>query len=826
MDNPNFLVFTPGGERIFSTTFLQYPGGGKRDGLIHAAYGGVYGKEYHDVIDSHVWTGPNVMPPLVHLGAAAPAGLLRYESDAFGKEYKDNLFTCCFNLQKVTRHIMEPVGSTFKTRDSDFLVSNNKDFHPTDVIEDADGSLLVIDTGGWYKLCCPTSQLQKPEVLGAIYRIRKKGMAVVADPRGTKLQWKNMSVEEVLKLFDDVRPCVRKRAVQVMADLFYSQREEKGEFQIPVSGLSPLTRLNQVWAFARMDRFGRFMLRSFKSEYVNDEDETVRQAAIHCLGLWRDANAVPELKKLLKSTSMHNRRAAAEALGRIGDRSAVPDLLAAASDPCDRTLEHSLIYALIEIADAKGTAGGLTSDNMHIRQAALIALDQMPNGGLQAETVAAYLASPNAQMKETAWWIAGRHPEWGGAVRGFLAQRLAVKKQTAAEQDELAKQLAKFARGGPVQQLLTASLDPNKAAETRRIVLRAMAQAGLKQAPEAWANGLAQVLASDDVDLIQEAIDTARSWRDPKQRSEPLVAALLKVSRDTKNPVAVRLSALGAVPGGIPEVDTATFDLLRTHLDPKQPVLVRSAAADALGRAKLSSAQLQILNGCIKTIGPMELDRVLDAYTGCTDDAVGLELLANLKTASAKTSLRIETLKPRLAKFGPEVQARANELYATLNVDADKQRAHLEKLLGELKEGKGDISRGRTIFNSEKAACFACHAIGYLGGKLGPDLTHIGRIRSERDLLESIVFPSASFVRGYEPVVVTCKDGKIFNGIVRKEAADEIVLATGADQEARIARDDIDDLRPSQVSVMPAGFDTVVTRQELADVIAFLRACK
>ena len=48
MDNPVDVVFTPGGERIFTTTFLQHPGGGQRDGLIHAIYGGVYGKD-HDV---------------------------------------------------------------------------------------------------------------------------------------------------------------------------------------------------------------------------------------------------------------------------------------------------------------------------------------------------------------------------------------------------------------------------------------------------------------------------------------------------------------------------------------------------------------------------------------------------------------------------------------------------------------------------------------------------------------------------------------------------------------------------------------------------------
>src|SRR5262249_14158911 len=38
----------------------------------------------------------------------------------------------------------------------------------------------VVDTGGWYKLCCPSSQLAKPDVLGAIYRVRKKGAAKLA----------------------------------------------------------------------------------------------------------------------------------------------------------------------------------------------------------------------------------------------------------------------------------------------------------------------------------------------------------------------------------------------------------------------------------------------------------------------------------------------------------------------------------------------------------------------------------------------------------------------------------------------------------------------
>ena len=159
MDNPVGLAFTPEGERILSGTFFQNPEGGKRDGLIHALYGGVYGK-VNDALEGHTRTG-DLLPIMTHLGPAAPAGLMRYESDVFGKEFENNLFVACFNLHKITRSVLQPSGATYQTTDSDFLVSDNTDFHPTDVLEDADGSLVVVDTGGWYKLCCPTSQLYK-----------------------------------------------------------------------------------------------------------------------------------------------------------------------------------------------------------------------------------------------------------------------------------------------------------------------------------------------------------------------------------------------------------------------------------------------------------------------------------------------------------------------------------------------------------------------------------------------------------------------------------------------------------------------------------------
>jgi len=82
MDNPVEMAFTPSGERFFICTFIQHPEAGKRDGLLHAVYGGVYGKQ-HDVLDGHKRTG-DLMPVMTHLGPAAACALTRYASHVFG----------------------------------------------------------------------------------------------------------------------------------------------------------------------------------------------------------------------------------------------------------------------------------------------------------------------------------------------------------------------------------------------------------------------------------------------------------------------------------------------------------------------------------------------------------------------------------------------------------------------------------------------------------------------------------------------------------------------------------------------------------------------
>ncbi len=62
--------------------------------------------------------------------------------------------------------------------------------------------------------------------------------------------------------------------------------------------------------------------------------------------------------------------------------------------------------------------------------------------------------------------------------------------------------------------------------------------------------------------------------------------------------------------------------------------------------------------------------------------------------------------------------------------------------------------------------------------------------------------------------------------MLRKDAADEIILATGPNTEVRVARADITEMRPGRVSVMPAGLDEQLSRQELSDLVAFFKGTK
>lgn len=839
MDNPVNVGWLPQGDRFLSCTFFQHPENGRRDGLIHSIYGGVYGKK-HDSIYEHPLTG-EVMPVLVHMGAAAPCGLIGSSGRTFGEQTKEpRLFACYFNLLKVVEHMLIPDGSTYVTKERELLGCDHPDFHPTDVFEDADGSLLIVDTGGWYKICCPTSQLAKPDVLGGIYRLRKRGQPVVVDPLGQQLPWDGLD-NLLTNLVDApaVRQWVQQRAVRELRRHGAAAATRLLQLARGEAGRSPAVRQRILWTLAGIDApEARLAVRAI---LASETDAEVGRVAVEVIGLWRDAESLDEVLPLIEDPVVKAPllwRAAIEAAGRMQDPRTLPLLfqqlsrLPVLSDEAvddtgspraaaDRIHEHALIYAIYEILLAHpervvDLQTQLQAASPRAVRGALVALEMLPGTPLKAAEVVTHLNHTDPAVRRTAGWVIGRHADWGSELVDHFEQQL-LADLPPVEQGRLVEQLAQLCQSAAIQSLLGDMLQGEQV-PARRICWQAMTAARLPNFPQPWFAAATTVLPRLQGEELEAGVAALRRWPYPKNRPADLLQALRTVGQDARHPDAVRLSAL-VVASPLGELPDPLLDWL---LECGQQSAGNSAGdiARILGQAQLTTVQQRRVLPLLKHLGPFELPALLPAMR-TEDEVLGFELLAALGESPGFRGLRAEHLQDVLKLSPAAVRAAAQPLLLQLNASLEEQTAQLEQLLAALPAG--DVRRGHELFHSQKAKCITCHQRAYHGGRLGPDLTNIGQVRNTRDLLEAILFPSASLVRGYEPVTVALADGRILSGIIRAEDRESITLALDADRQQRFLRSEIEELQPSSVSLMPQGLDKLLSPQDFADLIAFLR---
>lgn len=824
MDNPVELVFTPGGERIFSTTFLVHPNQGLRDGLLHAVYGGVYGKD-HRVLDGHPRTG-ELMPVMTHMGVAAPCGLACLKSNALGPHSRGDVLACSFNMRKVTRHVLEPHGATFSTEDSTLLISDNLDFHPTDVLEDADGSIVVVDTGGWFRLCCPTSQLEKPDILGGIYRIRRTNADQTDDPRGRKIDWQARNDEQLASLLSDERFTVRDQAKQQLRK--HGDRAVAALRGVVETSPDEQHRLQALWTLTTIDSD---QARAAARLGLKDADPIVRQAAVHSVSVHRDHEATRDLASIISSANAHNRRAAAEALGRTGSPdhiatllSAVPQAVIADSDEgnvTDRVLEHSLIYAAMELNDSTELQKLIHAQDTAVVRAALIALDQLDGGKhLHVDVIQPLLISSSQRLNDAAWWIAGHHPDWGDAIVEAFRQELKSGVTSREQRQRLANRLATFANSAAVQVLAAEHLqDESTDHELKLTLLAAMAESRQKPLPAVWRQPLQAQLTMDS-DIVGAALQVL------KQLSAPSNLELTRRLHDVSGQAdrysdEVRLAAIGLVPAGDRKLSADQFEFVCEQLSLTHAVSSRALAVDILTSTPLGPERLQRLAQQLPDTGVMELQPLLKVFASSRDSRVGRGLIAALLQSPAATSLFPDQLTKLVSGFDQDVRASARPLVDKIEQENRQKVERIEEILALLPDA--DVRRGLKVFQSPAASCIACHRRAYLGGHIGPDLSRIGQARSERDLLESILFPSLTFVRNYEPVSIVTSDGLVHSGVIREESDHELILQLDAKKSITIEKSDIEERFFSKTSIMPAGLDKQLSPQQLADLVKYLK---
>lgn len=120
-----------------------------------------------------------------------------------------------------------------------------------------------------------------------------------------------------------------------------------------------------------------------------------------------------------------------------------------------------------------------------------------------------------------------------------------------------------------------------------------------------------------------------------------------------------------------------------------------------------------------------------------------------------------------------------------------------------------------------------CHSVGDVGGKVGPNLTTIGRIRTARDLFESVLFPSESIARDFDTCEITLKsNGEKRIGIIASRTDREIELIDPASQVHHLPINDVKSIQTIPMSLMPMGLDLTMSPDELRDLVSYLLSGK
>jgi putative heme-binding domain-containing protein len=142
-------------------------------------------------------------------------------------------------------------------------------------------------------------------------------------------------------------------------------------------------------------------------------------------------------------------------------------------------------------------------------------------------------------------------------------------------------------------------------------------------------------------------------------------------------------------------------------------------------------------------------------------------------------------------------------------------------------KGQGSAARGRVLFSDPKGlACIKCHAVGKDGGAVGPELSSVGAKYPRDELITSVLYPSAKISSGFEPTTFALADGRVLTGIVRTETAGVVEIQDVDAKLVRISKDQIEDRKRSDVSLMPNGLAEGLSPRDFADLIAYLETLK
>ena len=165
--------------------------------------------------------------------------------------------------------------------------------------------------------------------------------------------------------------------------------------------------------------------------------------------------------------------------------------------------------------------------------------------------------------------------------------------------------------------------------------------------------------------------------------------------------------------------------------------------------------------------------------------------------------------------------------YADLKARKFVKSWKMDDLTGDLETAlkDRDFENGRKMFGI--AQCYKCHRFADQGGIVGPDLTVVGRRFNKKDLLETLLDPNKSVSDQYEATEFELEDGRVIVGRVVNLNNKNYMVQPDMMKPNKMVNINVKQIveqRPSKVSLMPSGLLDTLTKDDILDLMAYLRS--
>jgi putative membrane-bound dehydrogenase-like protein len=325
--------------------------------------------------------------------------------------------------------------------------------------------------------------------------------------------------------------------------------------------------------------------------------------------------------------------------------------------------------------------------------------------------------------------------------------------------------------------------------------------------------GLGQGLQNSGRPLARLWDEPPPALREAVTRVRPVFQQAATAARNDKQALGDRLAAVRLLGYG---PFTSATEALPGLLAPQEPGELQMAAVRALalhGNPKVAELLLEPW----ASYSPVLRREVLEALLSRANRvAVLLTALEQKKVlANQIEPARLEQLR-RLPDV--RLRRRAEALLAGMgSPDRRKIVADYQSVL----DLQADPERGKAVFQK---TCSTCHRLENVGVEVGPDLLSALRNKSREQLLIDILDPSREVDPRYINYQVIDQAGRSFTGMIAAETASSITLRRAEKAEDTLLRSRIDTIEATAKSLMPDGLETQLSRQDLANVIAYLQA--